>query len=553
MIYLQAAILSSINTENLSTMIETVFSSPGDLTSLDDFIRQLAAMTGQMEHPVAQQTLLRHLAEADDDEALTWRLTALEGLLTGLDRPGKGLDGLLNDAKTAAGVRESIGTLISRAKATALDSTAERAQRSQAIRLVGRLARYRPDDIKLLGELLTPQTPADLQSAAIAALTATNHKTVPRALLAPWDGYGPELRGQVIDALVGRDPWLRQLLAEIAAGKVPAVAIDAAHRQRLLEHPQEDIRQQSAGLFAGAVTPDRRQVIERYTAALGLPGSPQQGAAVFEKRCATCHRLAEVGHAVGPDLSALSDRSAQAMITAIFDPSRAVEAKFLNYTAITQGGVTYTGLLAAETGNAITLLAADGKTVSLARDDLETLAGSNKSLMPEGLEKDLSLQDTADLLAYLSGFRPPRKVFAGNEPQTVRPEALRGEFWLLADAAEIYGKTLIFEPQYHNLGYWQSRDDHAIWSLQITRPGKYAVSLDYACDNSTAGQTVAVEIAGQQLRAKVMGTGNWDTYRQLQLGRVDLSAGPQQLLVRPDGVLRGPLIDLKSVRLRPVK
>ncbi len=44
----------------------------------------------------------------------------------------------------------------------------------------------------------------------------------------------------------------------------------------------------------------------------------------------------------------------------------------------------------------------------LLRAELEELTGTGKSLMPEGLEKDLSRQDLADLIAYLAGGGPPR-------------------------------------------------------------------------------------------------------------------------------------------------
>ncbi|HVX15569.1 MAG TPA: PVC-type heme-binding CxxCH protein [Pirellulales bacterium] len=552
--YFAAAILSSVTADNLTGMLDTLFASPDELARLDDFVRQIAILVGLMDDDVVQMELMRQVTHVQGDRIFTWQITALDGLLNGLGRRGKDLRHLWKSKnKPNEELERSIARLVSQAEAAARDRSADEGERLQAVRLAGRLAVDRPEGVDLLRELLAPQTSAAIQTAAVTALTQLDNPRAPEILIAGWAGYGPDLRGQVIDSLLGRETWLRQLLGEIESGRVPTVAIDAARRQRLLEHPQEDIRRQAEKLFAGAVNSDRQQVVERYRDAPELTGSTDRGTAVFKKSCATCHRLADIGHAVGPDLSALSDRSPQAMLTAIFDPNRAVEAKFLNYTAVTNAGVTYTGMLAAETGNSITLLGADSKTVTLLRDDLEELASSTKSLMPEGLEKDIAPQDVADLLAFLSGFRPPSKTFAGNTPKTVLPEALRGEFWLLAENAEIYGKTLIFEPLYRNLGYWQSGDDHAVWSLDVSRPGKYAVSFDYACDNGTAGQTVAVEISGQRLLAKVAGTGNWDTYRQMQLGAVELAVGVHQLIVRPDGGLRGPLLDLKAVRLRPVK
>jgi putative heme-binding domain-containing protein len=552
-VYFHAAMLSSVNRENLPGLVEAVVQRTDELAGLEDFVREVAMLTVVMESDAALTPLARSISASDEGIA-TRRMAALEGLFDGLNRRRLGLKELMPSAPEAARASLSrVGGLITSARVVAGDANSPEGSRLRAVRLLGRFDDERPADIAALQELLSPQTPAALQSAAVAALAATGAEQVPKLLLSSWSGYGPDLRGQVVDALIGRDLWLRELLDEINAQHVPASAIDAARRQRMLEHHDEAIRREAQRIMAGAVNADRQEVIDRYREATKLAGSAERGAVVFKKSCSACHRLADVGYVVGPDLSALTDRSPQAMLTAIFDPNRAVEAKFLNYTAVTTGGVTYTGILASETGNSIGLLAADAKEIVILRTDLDALASSNKSLMPEGLEKDLSPRDMADLLAWLSGFRLPRKTFDGNEPKLVRPEGLRGELWLLAKDCEIYGKTLVFEPQYGNLGYWQSDDDHAAWSLEIVRPGKYTLSLDYACDNSAAGQTVVVDVAGQQVTTKVPGTGNWDSYRQLQLGQVELATGVQPLVVRPDGRLAGPLIDLKSVRLHPVK
>ena len=551
--YFNAAILSSANKQNLAALAATLFAPDNDLTSLDSFIKQVATLSVVTESGDAVAAVVERVTAAGN-VLDNWQLAALEGLFDGMNRRRIDLKQLAASAPEAAPASIlGIGQFFAAARAAARDPAAAAPLRRRAIELLGRLADERAADLKTLADLLAPQTPTDIQSAAVAALARTGGANVPELLLAGWAAYGPDLRGQVIDALIGRELWLKQLLAALETQSVPAVAVDVARRQRILQHANDEIRTRAEKLFAGAVNADRQQVIDRYRAALSLTSSAERGAAVFKKSCASCHRLGDVGHVVGPDLSALSDRSPSAMLTAIFDPNRAVEAKFLAYTAITEGGVTYNGIVASESGSGITLLAADGKEIALVRSELDALASTNKSLMPEGLEKDLTPQDVADLLAFLSGFRPPRRTFEGNEPKLVQPEGLRGEFWLLATDAEIYGQTLVFEPQYRNLGYWQSDNDHAVWSLDVVRAGKYAVSLDYACDHGTAGQSVAVEIAGQRLTAKVPGTGNWDTYRQLQLGQVELSAGRHELIVHADGRLRGPLLDLKSVRLRPVK
>ena len=136
-----------------------------------------------------------------------------------------------------------------------------------------------------------------------------------------------------------------------------------------------------------------------------LHGDVKRGAAVFQRKCSTCHKIGNAGFEVGPNLLSMTDKSAENVLIAVLDPSRAVETRYRNYIAQTAQGQTFTGVLAAETGNSITLLAQEGKQQVILRADLEELRSTGKSLMPDGLEKDLSRQDLADLVTYVSGLK----------------------------------------------------------------------------------------------------------------------------------------------------
>src|SRR5262249_35102989 len=146
---------------------------------------------------------------------------------------------------------------------------------------------------------------------------------------------------------------------------------------------------------------DRQKLVESYRPALTLKGDFAKGTELFKKTCAACHQLGGIGQAVGPDLAAEAGKPGEVLVIAILDPNRAVEARYISYTATTKNGVVYTGLLASETGGSITLIAADGQKHVIARNDLDELVSSGKSVMPEGLEKDLDHQAMADLLAFL--------------------------------------------------------------------------------------------------------------------------------------------------------
>jgi putative heme-binding domain-containing protein len=357
----------------------------------------------------------------------------------------------------------------------------------------------------------------------------------------------------VLDILLGRDDWTNAAVHALEQKQVLSSEVDAARRQRLVDNKSAALRERAAKLFGDTINPDRQKVIDAYRSALTLKGDARQGLQVFSKVCAACHRLGDVGQAVGPDLAALSDKSPDYLLTNILDPNRAVEARYINYLAVTKSGLTKTGFLTSETSTGITLVGPDGKPQSILRIDLEELASTGKSAMPEGLEKDLKPQDFADLIAYLRGAipSPKRKVFEGNQPEVVRPAA-DGSLRLLASNCEIYGSGLVLEKQYGNLGYWSNQDDHAVWSVEVPRAGTYAVWLDWACDDNSAGNTLVVQAGLNRLTYKVAGTGTWDTYRQAKIGEITLRAGTQQVVMRSVGKITGAMIDLKGVRLVPV-
>jgi putative heme-binding domain-containing protein len=376
---------------------------------------------------------------------------------------------------------------------------------------------------------------------------------LPKLLIEGWKGYGPVLRALVLDELLRREEWVQAVLDAIEHKDILAIEIDAARRQRLLQQKSRALRERATKLFAGVVNPDREKVVDSYRSVLTMKGDAKRGVQLFTKHCATCHRFQGVGEEVGPDLASLGDKSPEALLTAILDPNRAVEARYIAYLAVTKSGVNYTGLLASETGNSVTLVSQDGKKHTILRTELEALSSTDKSAMPEGLEKDLKPQDVADVIAHLRvGVPAPTpKFFEGNKPELVRPEK-DGSLRLSSGTCEVYGTTLFFEPLRLNLGYWHSEDDRAVWNVDVEKAGKYEVWLDYACPDDIAGNKFRLEANGRRVTGTVVGTGSWRNYKQAKVGEIELAVGKQRVTMRSDGKIREYLLDLRSVRLTPV-
>jgi hypothetical protein len=234
---------------------------------------------------------------------------------------------------------------------------------------------------------------------------------------------------------------------------------------------------------------------------------------------------------------------------AILDPNREVDARYQGYDAATSDGRVFSGLIAAETGNAITLKRQDDQLDVILRADLEELRNTGRSLMPEGLERDLSSADLADLVAYLDASNRP-KLVAGNHPETVA-QAPDGSIRLKAEAASIFGDTLTYESEFGNLGYWQSPSDRAQWTFRVDRRSTFTLAMDYACADGSAGNAFLIRVGGTTSRGVVGGTGSWSNYRSLFVREVTLPIGTHRLEVRPAGPIRDALIDLRAVTLTP--
>ncbi|MCB9940075.1 MAG: c-type cytochrome [Planctomycetaceae bacterium] len=539
--YIVAAALSGIREDNIGNAIEVAVPNAASQNMLVDNLLSIAIGIGK---PSLLKDALLSVFNKPEAGFERWQFATATTVLHSLDR--RKLDRTkLFDGELANQLRE----LLAEARQIASSNQKSEPERLACIELLG-VAAGNSEDLAVLAELLRSRYSTVIQSAAVHAITARNLADTPKQLLADWQSHLPSLRAQILDRLLARSQWTQALLNAIESKAISASEVDARLRQQLLTHPDAAVRDQATKLLSSATATSRSQVIAEYDHVSRLAGDVERGKLVFTKRCATCHRLQEIGKHVGPDLTALTDKSTTAMLVAILDPNRAVEDKFRNYIALTNDGRQFTGMISNETGNSITLAGADAKEQTILRTDLEELLSTGKSLMPEGMEKDLPPQDMADVIAFAQSVSAPPKHFPGNEPQ-IAPARDDGSVRCLAIHARIYGPSLIFEEKYRNLGYWGSIEDHAVWSLDVPKAGKYRVTIEYACPDAASGNRWRMAVGQETLSGAVEGTGSWDNYRSVNVGEIDLPAGSSELVFRSDGNIQSHLMDLRSIRLVP--
>jgi putative membrane-bound dehydrogenase-like protein len=524
---LLAVLSEEVNSETRQALVEPLLATITGDSNEAGLRLALRAITSNDQHPGSQ----------------TWRFGALARMLDA--RVGRKLLQLEEPH------HEAVIGLVASARALAHDPHAAAPDRALAIRLLGVASEGR--DFEMLVELLSPRNPSEVQSAAVHALLRHDDRKALEPILAAWGAMAPRLRSEVLDALLARRAGVAGLLAALEAKELPASDIDAAHRQRLIDSSDPTLKRRANQLFATASEADRKAVIESYRGALSRVGDDRKGAALFDRVCAPCHRIGNRGHEIGPDLAALTDKSPEALATAILDPNREVDARYVEYLAALADGRVISGMIASETANAITLKRQEGQQDVILRADLESFKATGRSLMPEGLERDVSLEQLADLIAFLAGTAPP-KAFTGNRPETLH-QAPDGAIRLDAKSAAIFGRTLAFEPEPGNLGYWHSDDDRAAWTFQVDRPGTFTVSMEWACAEDSAGNSFQIRAGERTITGKVgsTGIGTWANYRSIFVGELRLKSGTHRLEFRAAGPIRGTLLDLKAVVLSPRK
>jgi putative membrane-bound dehydrogenase-like protein len=404
--YIRAAALSSLTRENLDSVVAKVLAAPSDAAG-PVLLGLLQSAVG-FGAPRATAALLEHLVDPHPGGPGRAELIVLAEWLDWLDQRNTPLPELVRQADERLRAHlQRLSSGFAAARKAVRDPATPLADRIPAVQLLGRGLDRREEDRVLLAELLAPQTPEELRSAAVSALGKLHDPEVPHAMTQGWKGFTPSLRSRLLDILLQRDDGSNVILDAVADRRILPQDVPLTARQRLREHPSQEVRRRADKLFKDPLDPNRNRVVMAYHKALGLKGDPVRGAAVFTRSCAACHRFGGVGQAGGPDLAVVRDKSAEWLLLALFDPNRAVDARYLSYVAVTREGRLLTGVLAEESGNTITLVSSTGERQVILRANLAELASSGKSAMPEGLENELTHQDAADLIAYLKRSVPP--------------------------------------------------------------------------------------------------------------------------------------------------
>jgi putative heme-binding domain-containing protein len=327
-------------------------------------------------------------------------MRAVLALARGRQRAGRSFESL-----RAAGSPALIESLLAQAKALAAGrGPVER--RVIALRLLG-LAD--PSAVReLFPTLLDARQPSAVQLAVLQTFAGHFDRDAARQIMAQWKSLSPGVRREAVEVLFSRREGIESVIGAIESGAILPAELDPARLQQLQTHSNPALRARAQKILAqdGSTSRDRNQVVASYRPALELAGDRDRGRDVFAKTCATCHQAEGRGVDVGPNLATVTNRSPEDLLVHILDPNREVAPNFVNYNVATESGRIISGIIAEESAGALVLKRAEGAGDVIPREQIEEVASTGISLMPEGLEKGLSASDLADLIAFVRSIKP---------------------------------------------------------------------------------------------------------------------------------------------------
>jgi len=381
-----SAILSSAETDPLQIL--EILATPGRPTLNDSVAEALLSMIGQQKQDKALAFAIQLLSAPGTSATL--RQSGLKALAAGLRRGGSSIAKVDTEGKLAA--------VFTQAATTATDASASESAKVGAIELLS-LATKEQGQAALTACLGADQSER-VQAAAVKAVSELAGKDATASLLGAWKGYKPQARTVTLATLLSRDDGALAMLEAMGSGPAPT-DLAASQVQDLIKHKNAKVAALAKTVLKAVIPPSREEVVKTFAPSAGMKGDAKAGQNHYISRCMACHQANGMGIEVGPNFTTVKTKGRDALLTAILEPHKEVASQYIAYTVNTKEGQTVQGVITADDASSMSLKMMGGAAVTLQRANIKGSSSTGQSLMPEGLEGGLSVQDMADLLSFI--------------------------------------------------------------------------------------------------------------------------------------------------------
>ena len=290
-------------------------------------------------------------------------------------------------------------SIFKEAVALASNSKSPEGVRLGAIDLIGLIATKEASEA--LTQCLASGQPDAVQAAAVTTLAAQASKDVAPTLISNWSHFSTKGKEASLAALTARDDRALSLLKAVEAGTIKPTDFTASQVQGLLHSKDAKVVAAAKTALVSVIPPSREEVVAKFKDAAATKGDAQKGQAQYIARCVACHRAGGTGIQVGPDLVTVKTKGREGILSAILEPSKEVAAQYIAYTVNAKDGQIFNGIIVHDDASSLTLKLMGGVEQTVQRSNIKGTTSTGSSLMPDGLETGMSVQDMADLLSFI--------------------------------------------------------------------------------------------------------------------------------------------------------
>ncbi|MCY2976223.1 MAG: HEAT repeat domain-containing protein [Planctomycetota bacterium] len=288
--------------------------------------------------------------------------------------------------------------------------------RIQAIRLLGRSSNNHASDIV---QQHLEDSDKNIVQEVINALGKADSPSFLQWLLSEYATAPSDVRQSMFAAIRNHPHRLERFLEALESKQISIRLLDASQLQSLRTIDSPQLRAKIGKLISSSVNKDREKIVLEYSEQLRgriVGNDPSIGKALFKTNCAGCHQVDGIGTSIGPNISDSREHTYEKLLVAVLDPNRAIDANYFRYLALTDEGETVEGLLRESNAQSVTLENRDGVKRLLNRDELLEFKSTGTSMMPEGIESQISVEQMGELIWYLKNWR----YVAQNVPATAK-------------------------------------------------------------------------------------------------------------------------------------
>ncbi len=284
-----------------------------------------------------------------------------------------------------------------------IDTSLSSVKRKRAL-----LALVEIKDLKLPALLIDLLNDETLQQPAVLALAAFDKPEISTAILSHLPKLKLKVQHDALSTMASRLTYATELMAAIDNQSVDAELLSADVVRQLRAHNDPKINRQLERFWgiSRSSSVAKLDEIKKYKRIVEMGNSDlsnlSNGRVMFNRVCASCHKLYGEGGEIGPDLTGSDRKNLHYILSNVIDPNAEIPNDYRTAIIRMKDNRVLIGVVRSREPKRITVVT-PSEVIFLPKRDVTKIDSQNYSIMPEGLIRVFKDQELRDLISYLGG------------------------------------------------------------------------------------------------------------------------------------------------------